>query len=72
MAGIKEFYIVRNEGCSTFVSSVTITGNSTGTDNVKAENAEKSSVIYDLSGRTILIPIRGQIYINDKKTFIAQ
>lgn len=72
MAGVKEFYIVRNEGFSTFVSSITITGNSTGTDSIKAENAVKSGAIYDLSGRTILIPIRGQIYIKDKKTFIAQ
>lgn len=72
MAGLKTIYITRNPAKSTFFTGITITGNSTGTDSIKAESNADNSNIYDITGRIVITTTKGRLYIKNQKTFIAQ
>ncbi len=58
-------------GGNAYELTIKVTGNEAGVEGVVAEPSEKA-MIYDLSGRRVLAPVKGGIYIKNGKKFIVK
>ena len=71
LIGKTSFYLFRNPGKSTYLTSVCVTTIATGIEEVKDQTGGDDAV-YDLSGRKVTSLVKGKIYLKGKKLFIAR
>ena len=75
LVGKKVFYISRAQPNNTYIQSLTITrpdndDDTTGISTINAGPLKADGIIYDLMGRQVTEPVRGQLYIQNGWKFI--
>jgi hypothetical protein len=75
LVGKKELYISRATASNTYIESITIVrpdsdDNTTGIQSVNYNKHAQGNVMYDLMGRRITAPAKGQMYIMNGKKLI--
>lgn len=72
LVGSTSFYLVRNKSFSAYLTSVSVTGNTTAINAINAISTSGSEAVYDLFGRKATTLVKGRIYVKGHRTFVAQ
>lgn len=71
LAGLNTIYVCRSTAKSVYFTAIEVTGITTGIDDIDiSEN--KAGNMYDLQGRRISAPLKGQLYIMNGKKYIGK